>query len=199
MTRLGYALMTLLMAELFGSLFAAVAWFDPQPRLLWNASASAPIGLYRLHPGAHMNVGNMVAILPPRGLARLMAQRNYLPIGVPLLKHVGALPGQRVCRRGVIVTVDGRHVAKALVHDRHGRALSVWQGCSTVRTGTLFLLNPALDSFDSRYFGAVPMSGLKGRAVPVLTRDAPDQPLRWRGLGGLNLPASQYGGHAWHT
>ena len=57
------------------------------------------------------------------------------------------------------------------------------QGCHRVRTDELFLLNPAPDSLDGRYFGALPAAGLIGTAHPILTRDAPDQPLRWRGFG----------------
>lgn len=192
MTRLGYALLTLLAAELFACLFVIIAWFDPQPRLIWNASASAPIGLYRLHPDAPASIGNWVAIMPPPELARFMAERHYLQIGVPLLKRVGALPGRQVCRYGARVTIDGKAIATALPRDRRGRALTSWQGCSTVPPNALFLLNPAPDSFDSRYFGAVPVSGLQGVAMPVLTRDAPDQPLTWRGVGALPVVPSPH-------
>lgn len=192
MTRFGYALLTLLTAELFACLFVIIAWFDPKPRLIWNASASAPIGLYRLHPGIPASIGNWVAIMPPSGLARFMAERHYLPVGVPLLKRVGALPGQQVCRHGRVITVDGQAVATALPHDRRGRALTSWHGCSTVPANALFLLNPAPDSFDSRYFGAVPISGLQGVAMPVLTRNAEDQPLKWRGVGALPVVPSPH-------
>lgn len=188
MTRFGYVIVTLFAAELFGVLFAVVAWLQPQPRLIWNASASAPIGLYRLHHDAPPAIGDMVAIMPPPALARLMAERHYLPVGTPLLKHVGALPGQNVCRRGASVTIDGKPVAIALPHDRRGGPLPVWHGCRTIGVGTLFLLNAPADSFDSRYFGALPASGLLGLAIPILIRNAPGKPLRWRGLGGL--PAS---------
>src|SRR3546814_13292574 len=68
--------------------------------LLWNASQSAPAGLYRIDPGAAPVVGDWVAIAPPADLAAYMARRNYLPRGVPLLKRVAALPGARVCRSG---------------------------------------------------------------------------------------------------
>src|SRR3546814_13641756 len=71
-------------------------------------------------------------------------------------------------------------VAIAKSHDRMGRPLPSWQGCHRVRTDELFLLNPAPDSLDGRYFGALPAAGLIGTAHPILTRDALDQPLRWR-------------------
>lgn len=190
MTRFGYVIVTLLTAELFGALFAAVAWLDPQPRLIWNASASAPIGLYRLHPGTRPKVGQLVAIMPPPALARFMAERHYLPEATPLLKYVAALPGQRVCRHAARVTIDGRQVATALPHDRHGRPLPGWRGCRIIGAGALFLLNAPADSFDSRYFGALPTSRLRGVAVPILTRDTLEMPLHWRGFGALAAPAS---------
>lgn len=184
MTRVGYVIATLLAAELFAGLFVGVAWLKPHPRLLWNASASAPIGLYRLHEAEHPAIGDLVAIMPPTALARFMADRHYLPQGLPLLKRIAALPGQRVCRRSARVTIDGKHVAVALLHDRRGRSLSVWRGCRTVKTGSLFLINASPDSLDSRYFGALRASGLIGRAQPILTRDASGKPLVWRGLDG---------------
>ena len=184
MSRLGYVLVTLLVAELFTTLFVGVALLAPRPRLIWNASASAPIGLYRLTATAHPATGDLVAIKLPHALARYMADRNYLASGVPLWKHVAARPGARVCRTGPRVTVDGRLTATALPRDSHGRPLPVWHGCHIVGGDQLFLLNDTPDSMDARYFGPIPAAGLLGRATPVLTRDAPDKPLHWRGLGG---------------
>ncbi|TYC79385.1 S26 family signal peptidase [Novosphingobium sp. BW1] len=182
MTRLGYVIATLLAAELFAGLFVGVALIKPHPRFLWNASPSAPIGLYRLHETEHPAIGDLVAIMQPPELSRFMADRDYLPEGLPLLKRIAALPGQWVCRRGAKVTINGKRAATALLRDRRGRSLPVWHGCRTVRAGSLFLINAAPDSLDSRYFGALAASGLIGRAQPVLTRDAPGKPLVWRGL-----------------
>jgi len=149
------------------------------PLLLWNASASAPPGLYALNPLSEPAVGAMVAVTPPPALARFMAERRYLPIGVPLLKHVAARPGALICRRDARVTIDGRAAASARRADSLGRPLPVWRGCRVLKAGELFLLNRAPDSFDGRYFGPIPAGGYIGRATPVLTRSAPEAPLRW--------------------
>lgn len=183
MTRRGYVLATLLTGALFSFLFAAVALRAPRPRFTWNASASAPTGLYRLTPVSHPPVGALVAITPPVQLARFLDRRRYLPISVPLLKHVAARPGAQVCRFGSRVTVNDHVVAIALDRDSHGRPLPVWRGCRVVGRGELFLLNAAADSMDGRYFGSIPAEGLLGRATPVLTRDDPDRCLQWRGIG----------------
>lgn len=184
MTRRFYLRATALAAGIATAAFTAVAIVGPAPRLIWNASASAPIGLYALRPAADPPLGVLVAVRPPQPLAAWLAGRGYLPEGVPLLKHVVAKAGQRVCRTGVHVSVDGRHIADARERDSQGRPLPVWQGCRTLQRGELLLMNPAVpDSLDGRYFGPLPASTVLGRAAPILTRDAPDAPLRWRARG----------------
>ena len=104
MTRRRYAVATAIAASLFATGYIAVAAVDPLPRLVWNASASAPIGLYRVQPDRDLPVGALVAVTPPAPLSRWLAMRRYLPEGVPLLKHVAAKPGARVCRIGARVS-----------------------------------------------------------------------------------------------
>lgn len=166
-------------AALFAVSFVAVAWLKPAPRLLWNASASAPIGLYRIDVGVRPRLGELVAIDPPPALAIYLSLRGYLPRGVPLLKRVAALPGSLVCRSGAFVTIDGAGVARALARDGADRLLPVWRGCRIVGAQELFLINPARGSLDGRYFGPISASGLIGTAHPVLTRTNAEAPLRW--------------------
>lgn len=180
MNQRAYAAVTGMAATMFAGLFAFTARDGPQPRLLWNASASVAPGLYRVHPGDRIAVGDLVAIRPPAPLAHYMAQRHYLPLGLPLLKQVAAVGGATVCRYGDHLHLDGSVIAVARRRDRHGRHLPTWQGCRRLKAGDLFLLNPAADSFDGRYFGPLPRSGLIGRATPVLTRATADAPLVWR-------------------
>ena len=136
--------------------------------LLWNTSASVPRGLYWLRPASPLHANELVAVKPPEPLAKFLAARGYLPLGVPLLKHIAALPGQTVCRHAHTVTVDGHAVAVAREHDAHGRLLPSWQGCRTLRAGAVFLLNPTIpDSFDGRYFGALPASAITAHAEPL--------------------------------
>ena len=151
------------------------------PRLLWNASASVPIGLYSVRPAGVPEVGELVAVAPPRPLAAWLAARGYLPAGVPLIKRVAAMAHQRVCRTGTRIIVSGRTIGVARSRDSRGRVLPVWRGCRTLRDGELFLMNAAVpDSLDGRYFGPVPVRTLIGHVSPILTRDTPDAPLVWR-------------------
>lgn len=147
--------------------FTAVA---RAPALVWNASASVPVGLYRVQPIEQLRVGDLVVVRPPETLASTLADGGYLPRGVPLLKRVAALSGQRVCRTGLAITVDGVLIGTALEHDRRGHPLPVWQGCQVLGPDQVFLLNPDRpDSLDGRYFGPLPLASVVGRARPLWT------------------------------
>lgn len=142
----------------------------PMPRFVWNASESVPIGLYGVGSIGNLAVTNLVVVMPPQQLATLLAERSYLPLGVPLIKRILAVPGQSVCRDEFTIRVDGIEMGTALAHDRRGRALPVWQRCRAIAQGEVFLMNwdePA--SFDGRYFGPTPLSAIIGRAKPLWT------------------------------
>jgi conjugative transfer signal peptidase TraF len=142
------------------------------PRYIWNASSSVPIGLYRVRPASPLSVTELVAIQPPDLLAAFLDLNGYLPIGVPMLKRVLALPGQTVCRTGVIISVDGIDMGNARERDGQGRPLPAWHGCRVIADGNIFVMNwQSPDSFDSRYFGPLPASAIIGRAQPIWTEE----------------------------
>ena len=139
-------------------------------KLVWNASASVPIGLYAVRPAGALHLRELVVVMPPEPLASFLADRGYLPEGVPLLKHILALPGEIVCRTGRTITVDGIAVGQALARDRRGRRLPSWQGCRAIPSGEVFLMNRRPeDSLDGRYFGPLPASAIAGQAEPLWT------------------------------
>jgi conjugative transfer signal peptidase TraF len=165
MTRFGWVMTTYAAALGIG----LAALLHPAPRLIWNASASVPIGLYAVHPAGALHVDELLVVTPPEPLAVFLDTRRYLPKGVPLLKHVLALPGQTVCRSGRTITVDGAEMGVALDHDHLGRPLPVWQGCRVVAAGDVFLMNRRADSLDGRYFGPLPATTIVGQADPIWT------------------------------
>jgi conjugative transfer signal peptidase TraF len=163
-------IMTTLVATLSAGLASLI---HPAPKWIWNASASVPIGLYAVHPAGALHVGELLVVAPPEPLAAFLAERGYLPKGVPLLKHVLALPGHQVCRTARAIAVDDVAVGEAQDRDRKGRSLPVWRGCRVVAAGEVFLLNRrSADSLDGRYFGALPDTTIIGRADPIWTRAA---------------------------
>ena len=139
-------------------------------RYVWNASASVPVGLYRVQPTGRLAVAQLVAIQPPEPLATFLADGGYLPRGIPMLKRVLALPGQTVCRDRYAITVDKVEMGATRERDSRGRPLPIWQGCRVVAEGEVFLMNwQSADSLDGRYFGGLPTTAIIGRAEPLWT------------------------------
>lgn len=157
------------------ALIVAPAWSRPDIRFIWNASASVPIGLYRIVPAKRVDVTDLAVVMPPDELAAFLEDRGYLPRGLPLIKRVLALGGTTVCRSGTEIIAYGATYGSARKRDTRGRSLPAWQGCQTLREGEAFFMNwDSPDSFDSRYFGPLPLSTVVGRAIPVWTTDDPD-------------------------
>ncbi|CEF53693.1 S26 family signal peptidase [Acetobacter ghanensis] len=186
MTRFGYV-----MATYFAAMGVAVASIVPVPvKLLWNASASTPLGLYDLTAPNGLKAGDLVAVRPPKPLVDFMVGRGYIGRNVPLLKPLAALPGQQVCRVGRTVTVDGVVLGEAQDRDRRGRVLPVWQGCRRIAPDQIFLMNPSVhDSLDGRYFGSLPRNAVIGRATPLYTDAHGDGHFVWHDLlAGRPMP-----------
>lgn len=161
-TAIGLALAGLAAAVHFG--------LAPPPRLVWNPSASAPVGLWRIHPGKPVTVGDMVLAEPPERARRLAAERRYLPGNVAILKRVAAAQGDHVCLVDDVLAIDGRPLARLRTVDGLGRPMPRWRDCRTLREGEYLLLMDAADSFDGRYFGPVDASAIIGKATPLWVR-----------------------------
>ena len=142
-----------------------------------NVSPSAPVGLYRT-VDRPVGRGDLVVACVPVVAARLARERGYLAGGAcpghvqPVLKRVGAIPGDMVAVFPDGVTVNGRRLpgsATAAV-DSRGRILShaPW-GAVVVATDEVWLLTTDVPrSWDSRYFGPVSLDSV--RVVrPLLT------------------------------
>jgi type IV secretory pathway protease TraF len=87
-----------------------------------------------VHPAHRLTVTALAVAYPPEPLAGWLAQRRYLPRGVPLLKPIPALDEQTVCRVGPLLTVDGRETGVAHEKDHSGPPASVLAGLSRDRS-----------------------------------------------------------------
>jgi len=134
---------------------------------LVNETRSLPRGLYVRRFGEDIHRGATAAANQPEGA------RDYLEsLGAPgdmlLLKRVAAVGGDRVCRESDrVITPTGE--ARVLEKDRRGAALAAWTDCRRLKADEVFLLGDAAESFDSRYFGPVKRSELRGVFAAVAT------------------------------
>ncbi len=174
MTMARRPLVFVLFAVLFIAGVAASGWLGGY-RL--NETPSYPLGLWRIEPIERpAAVGDRVFICPPRTPAFAIAiERGYVRRGIcpgllsPLIKTVAAVAGQQIDVHAS-VSVDGLPLGHSEIHavDAQGRALVPYVG-GIVPAGALYLHSDFAGSYDSRYFGPIPATGLLGLARPVLT------------------------------
>lgn len=148
---------------------AALTWpslSSPPTAIVWNATASAPIGLYAIMRGSPRR-GDLVLIHPPPPVRNLTSERGYLASRSLLIKRVVAIAGERVCRLSSIVWVQRHRVVFARTADGQGRMLPAWRGCRMLRHGQIFVVGRSRDSFDSRYFGPIDVGFVVGIARPI--------------------------------
>jgi conjugative transfer signal peptidase TraF len=138
-------------------------------RLIYNPSASAPVGWYFIRSATALRPHDAVLASPPESAAALADDRHYLARGVPLLKEIGAVDRQFVCVRDGIVSIDGVPLARTRQRDGAGRELMSWNECRALADDELFLLGRSDASFDSRYFGPIRRTAVIGRAIPLWT------------------------------
>ena len=148
----------------------AVAQIDRAPRLIWNASASVPVGLYVVRASHGPRLGDLVAVRLPEDLSSWVVERGYVSADTLLVKRVAAVLGMTVCRNNIDITIDGIVVAQAASDDRQGRPLPRWTGCVALGSDEVFLLVAGVaDSLDGRYFGPLSADTILGRAIPLWT------------------------------
>ena len=145
----------------------------------FNTSASVPIGLYSITPNSK---APFVEVCPPGPLGQLSVQRGYRRFarlegcpdgGETVLKVIVARPGDLVETSANGIKVNGIWIPNTApaFRDSAGRALHHWPfGSYRVQPGMVWVASwYSVKSFDSRYFGPVPMSDVKYHLHPLWT------------------------------
>jgi conjugative transfer signal peptidase TraF len=157
----------LILAALGAALAVSGLVFDVPDRLVWNRTASAPIGLYWLSHRSPTR-GDWVVVSRRSAPARWAQTHGFVGPDWPLLKQVSALPGDEICREDAQISINGHPAADALTRAASGVRMPVWTGCVTLGADEIFLLNAHPRSLDGRYFAATPQADVDGVAVHIL-------------------------------
>jgi conjugative transfer signal peptidase TraF len=149
-----------------------LGWKAWGAKILINETPSEPVGLYRLveHGENEYRRGMYVVFPVPEDLHALVYGRHWMKNGIPFLKQLLGLAGDRVCVVSHRLEINGRYIGPVFERDSQGQPLPQHPGCFEVQPGTFFAASQTLDkSFDARYFGALPLFELLGEARPVWT------------------------------
>jgi conjugative transfer signal peptidase TraF len=132
-----------------------------------NTSVSAaPVGLY-LRTAPRPGRGKLVEVCLPSEVARFGIERSYIgrswrcPDGSePVGKRIVGMPGD-------FVDIDPATVLRA---DTAGRLLHHFPfGKHRLKAGEIWLAGSARNSWDSRYYGGVPIANVQANLTPLLT------------------------------
>jgi len=141
-----------------------------------NFSRSMPIGLYVVAQDS-LYRGQMVAACLPAAVSAFGQARGYLQGGTcddgsaPVLKRIVAMEGDVVDVGEREVRVNGLRAENSgtRTHDRKGRALPHWEwGTFEMKDGHVWLMGTEEFSWDSRYFGPVPIVNVVATAQIVV-------------------------------
>src|ERR1700678_1249551 len=154
-----------------GTAFACALACIVGAHLLWNWTASLPLGLYWLSPErrSQVKVGALVAFPVPAPVRALVAERRYLPPGALLVKPVVAASADSVCTDKGTLTINGAPLGAIRTEDTQGRPLPRDARCGPLPEGQIFVASHLPTSFDSRTFGPVPLSDIRGTVTPLWT------------------------------
>jgi len=141
--------------------------FDPQDRLIWNRTGSAPEGLY-WRSDEPFSRGKWVAVSAASAHAKWAEAHGYVGRNWPLLKEIAAGPGDTVCRTGAVIYINGTARSWAKTHDVSGSKMPSWEGCERLGPNRFFLLSPHPASLNGRYFGIISGADLDGVIHPIL-------------------------------
>ncbi len=139
-----------------------------RPLLALNLSESLPLGLYVYIPRS-VRVGGLVTLCLPERAGRLAQERGYIGRGscpgkaAPILKRVMAMEGAKIAVGEDGVWVDGQRLPASAYHrfDTAGRPMPEVQGGKLmVKPDEAWVMGSHPDSFDSRYFGPVPVASM---------------------------------------
>ncbi len=175
---------TIALCAVIVALAVAAAHGIAGPRL--NLTASMPIGLYLYTPGA-VKRGDIVQVcLPPQLAAFSLTQKMDYPVvgpcasgAAPLVKVLAAVPGDVVAVNERALLVNGKPWPMSRIRsiDARGRRVTMRlaPGAFRLAPAHVLLLGLHPDSWDGRYFGALPSSAVTGRWIPLLVARQKDR------------------------
>ena len=139
-----------------------------------NRSASLPFLIYKtthINPETDIRCGDCVLVDLSKISNAVIDQgieRGYVNLREPMLKRIGAIPGDTVVLTENLLSVNDEVIEmKIAPHDSNGKELSAWPTPITLQLGEYWLVSDPERGFDSRYFGPVNAIAFTHKAKPI--------------------------------
>jgi conjugative transfer signal peptidase TraF len=135
----------------------------------YNSTPSAPKGFYLIDSDREIAVGQYVILPVPEDVRPLVYGRGWLPEGIPLLKRVGAVAGDRVTISEEGLFINNHYFGPVQTRDQNDLPIPQLRGSFVIAPGYFLPISPYERSFDGRYFGPVPVGQITYQVKPFLT------------------------------
>ncbi|MDL2264086.1 S26 family signal peptidase [Synergistaceae bacterium OttesenSCG-928-I11] len=139
-----------------------------------NRSASLPGYIYKLTPitlDEPLKHGDCVAIDLKKFHNPVIAQgaeRGYVNFREPMLKRIGALPGEFVALGKDVLIVNDEFIPLTIASaDSNGGTLTAWPTPLVLSADCYWLVSDPIRGFDSRYFGPVSRFAFTHKAIVI--------------------------------
>jgi conjugative transfer signal peptidase TraF len=160
------------------SVTAVVLWYIAAGGVAENPTESMPTGTYLWVPFMPIERGAIVASCLPEATEAYARRAHLLGSGPcngmrQVVKIVAAVDGDEVLLRDGAVCINGVAYRNSARHrvTRSGRAIElVSAGTYHIHDGQVWLMAPAAESWDSRYYGVVPEQLVGKRYVHLGTQ-----------------------------
>lgn len=136
-----------------------------------NTSPSVTKGIYFVVPkmfAREYEKDDMVIFNPPVDVKAFMVERGYVMPKDSLLKEIKALENDRFTVDDRFIQINGKYAGTISTIDSRGREIKPFYGDHTVEKGYFLPMGTAVNSYDGRYFGCVPLKSIKNKVILLI-------------------------------
>lgn len=160
------------------TIFIVILFLFVKDSIVINTSSSIPMGIYSIKPIiAPLKQHDLVALCLNNSDQDFGLSRGYIHTGsrcngsTPLLKSIIAIPGDNVTLTNKDIIVNGRvYSLPTQKYDSQHRTLPSWPRGSYKNTQRFWVIGTnSKNSWDSRFFGPIPLAQIKYLIIPLLT------------------------------
>jgi len=137
-----------------------------------NFTGSMPIGIYQQCHHTKIHRGDIISFCLPKRMALVGKSQGYISSGpcpgnaMRLLKQVIAVPADEVALSSNFIRVNGhRYFTPQQAVNHNGRHIFHWVKNGiyhNIKTVWVYGSHDPVHSWDSRYFGGIPMNAIQG-------------------------------------
>ena len=144
--------------------------FEVVPKIFYvNVTSSLPQGLYVRVPSQEIKTGDYIVYEPSEEVKKIIVRNGWGEGKYDFLKKVGAVSGEKysIDNETLAFEIGGKYFGQVYEKDTAGNELPKLRGKFKVPQGYILPVATSARSFDGRYSGAIEISRIKAKVVPI--------------------------------